>query len=142
MITDRDDTTIYPTHSCFDDVATYLRELAERGATLKTLEQYTVVHAICLLESDGGRPYAHAWLEREDDGVVEVIFGGILRGERVFIHARRDEYREKAFVWDEMRYTIHQCTAEEMRTGWLGGPWVLEYRALCSDVRKKMSTAQ
>jgi len=126
-----DDNTVYPTHQCFDDVPRYLERLVDGGATIHDLERYTIVHAICLHEDDG-RPYAHAWLELGD----KVIFAGILRGELVYLHTARAEYVAKAFVWDETRYTIFEAYRVEKRTGFRGGPWKAEYRALCPDVQR------
>lgn len=123
---------IYPTHRCFDDVTDSLNDLAADLAACvsaeevsATLRLYTVVHGILL--APDGKPYAHAWLER--DG--RVIQTGIYHGLVVRFSMSRAEFIECARVWDETRYTVDQTVALHQAHG--PGPWVPEYRAL-SDV--------
>lgn len=122
-----DDNTIHPTHECFDDIADFLNDLAERGATREELTQYTVVHGLCLMPPNG-EPYAHGWLER--DGFA--IQAGIYRGERIYFRVPVEEYRASRFVWDETRYTLDEVLELDLHDR---PPYRAEYKGLCSDTR-------
>jgi hypothetical protein len=123
-----DEATIYPTHTCFDDVTEYMNQLAEAGTSLDELMRYTVVHGV-VVASDGHR-FAHAWLEL--DG--ETIESGIYNGERVWVSMSRTEFDATHDLAEETRYTIREAVALDGEHG--PGPWKPEYRALCSDSRK------
>lgn len=118
--------TIYPTHSCFDDVTNFLNMLALRLGSRAELERYTVVHAICLRPD--GSPYAHGWIECEGMAIT----AGLLNGRYVFYRMDREEYRRARCVWDETRYTVPEMIEAEDAHGL--PPYVPEYRALCTDI--------
>lgn len=126
--------TIYPTHTCFDDVVDYLNQIAYRGASREELLAYTVVHGI-LVMPDGSR-FAHAWLEH--DG--KILDGGIYQGERVWIEYSLTEFRGLHVVEDETRYTLPD--AERLDDEFGPGPWKPKYRALCSDKRRVWTPAK
>ncbi len=108
--------TIYPTHSCFDDAIDRLQELG--GAA-------TLVHAICV--GDDGTRYAHAWVEH---GGVVWDSGQLADGRRVSYAADLlDFYRERR-VQQKWRYTILEMLRENRRHGTYG-PWEPDLRALC-----------
>jgi hypothetical protein len=124
----RRENVIRPTHECFDDVTEFFNRLAVAGATATELEQFTIVHAICL-RPPTGEPYAHGWIER--DGFV--IQAGIYEGRKIYYKIRRDDLLRSRVVWDETRYTVYEMIELEDALGF--PPYRDEYRALCADVR-------
>lgn len=142
------DTSILPTHTCFDDALDYLAHRLHQDHRVG--ERLTLVHGI-LLAPEGpkaGTPFAHAWVEEAlpggvvvwQDGFVNLggfevpLAGGILRAEkdlaRVSYSTPAAAWREKMRVQKETRYTVDQAVAENRRTCHFG-PWVVEYEALC-----------
>lgn len=122
-----DDEPIYPTHTCFDDAL----ELMAMLNSPELQPKLTVVHALC--QAPDGGVYAHAWLERDGIGA---IFGGIFKGEKVYVEAPLEEYRAGLKIQDETRYTVSEAIRENRRTNHLG-PWVERYRQACADVDRR-----
>ena len=119
-----EETTIYPTHECFDDALTNLIHIMQRdGREIVLRGDLLIVHGII---APDGEDLAHAWLER--DGKV-VIFSGILKGDKTMFECDLSEYYKESVVKETTKYTLLQAFAEETRTGHYG-PWVERYRAL------------
>lgn len=116
------ETVIRPTGTCFDDaldtLAFLLIETPSRQHTL------CLVHGICL--APDGNPYAHAWLEEGED----VLFVGLLHGDRGIVTCDRAAYYADAQVQEVMRYTPRQAWAMNKATNHYG-PWLARYQALC-----------
>lgn len=116
------ETLIFPTHSCFDDALDLAEALVMQDR--REAGKLFVVHAICLMPD--GRPYAHAWLEREDC----CLFVGVIEGREVPLEAAKDEFYVEYKVQESTRYTLREALAENVRTNHYG-PWKPEYEALC-----------
>lgn len=114
---------IQPTHTCFDDALDMLCDFYRLRKEL--VPDLRLVHGIC--QADDG-PFAHAWLE--DDTTSQVLFVGLVDGERVNLACDRKEFYEHAHVRECTRYTIDEAI-------WLNrkhenfGPWQVRYRVLC-----------
>lgn len=121
---------IRPTQTCFDDALDLLEEWLRLDPALAA--RVTLVHAICLAPEgpDTGKPFAHAWLER--DGRIWQI--GLFDGARILWSVEPDEYRALMRPVAETRYTPQEALAENDRTGHYG-PWKPAYIALCGGGR-------
>lgn len=125
-----EETTIYPTHECFDDAVTNLIYLMKRdGKEPVARGDLRIVHAII---APDGADMAHAWLERGES----VFFSGFVEGEKVLVECDRAAYYKNSVVKDSTKYTLFEAYESEVRCGHFG-PWVERYRVLCSDEQKK-----
>jgi hypothetical protein len=113
---------LFPTHSCFDDAL----DLIDAWVTDDPAEYHRLilVHGICSMP--GGEPYAHAWVERED----QCIFVGALNGQRQTMMVETVFFYLKFEVGETTRYTVAEAVAENARSNHYG-PWKPEYIALC-----------
>lgn len=125
------ETTLYPTHSCFDDAIEYIehRLYAEAPAAFATRADDDapdipiLVHAICVAP-DGTR-YAHAWVEEQQ----QCWEGALHQGEKIWFAVPRDEHEAWRRPEQTTRYTLRQVGEENRRTGTYG-PWDPAYLAL------------
>jgi hypothetical protein len=115
---------IFPTHTCFDDAMEGLAAFAL--ACPDEIHQVSLIHALCLLPN--GEPYAHAWLEHEDD----CLYTAIIRGERQNLATPKNRFYRQYRVQEITRYTFPEAIAENHRSNHFG-PWKPEYRTLCGD---------
>lgn len=128
-------TTLYPTHTCFDDALDYLGLVATAEGR-RGLRGLALVHGICLVPEGesfvgAGQPgdrFAHAWVESGG----RVIQGAILDGERVYFSILRVEFFEKWRVQDFTRYTPRQAMRQNRLSNHFG-PWESKYEALTRD---------
>lgn len=113
---------IYPTHTCFDDAL----DLISDWVLSDHAEHYhlRLIHGICKMPD--GRPYAHAWVERNGT----CFFIGIVDGERCIVKATKDEFYTVYLVQETTAYTVLQALDENRKSNHYG-PWKPEYRSLC-----------
>lgn len=122
--------TIYPTHTCFDDVLDYI-ELLVRSGERHRLPGMRVVHGICLAPEGAraGEPYAHGWIE--EDGLV--VQGGLVdvdgTREKVYYGVDRAEFYAKLRVQVTTVYSVEEAVRKNWETGYYG-PWESTYLAL------------
>ncbi len=119
--------TIYPTQHCFDDAMDFLEQIAREGATREEVNQYTLVHAICLHPQDGHR-FAHAWLER--DG--KVIDSGILNGDQIYYEVDQAHHYAKLRVQESKKYSMLEALTENHKHMTFG-PWEQRFLDLCAE---------
>ena len=124
-----EETTIYPTHECFNDALEFLGELAKQQNPLLHSGRLILVHGTCLHPKDG-HEYAHAWVEQDEKFV---IFAGIHNGKHKYFAASRAEYYNDAKVQETTKYTPRQAAQENLRSGHYG-PWLDKYKRLCREV--------
>jgi hypothetical protein len=122
-----DDDTIYPTHTCFTDAMEFLVDVVKHAPA--TMDEYTLVHAVCLPGSD--RAYAHAWIERRTPKGTEAWQSGIWRRHRVQYAVMASELEQELRPQRIWRYSIEDASALNRETGMLG-PWVRELEDLCT----------
>lgn len=120
-----EETTVYPTHKCFDDALDFLGELAKQENPMLHSGRLLLVHAIVL--DDKGQEHAHAFVEQDEKFV---IFAGIHKGKLKYFAATVKEYYADARVKETTKYTPKQAALENLRSGHYG-PWVERYRQLC-----------
>lgn len=136
-------TTILPTQTCFDDAVEITLRRVEQNPGVLVTDEFVIAHAIV-------RPYsrdmAHAWVETKSKDAKpkdrdEVLFIGILDGERVEVAVDRDEFYASIHVQEVSYYTIRQCVAEEQRTGRCG-PWKEQYIKLTREHQHESESKQ
>jgi hypothetical protein len=115
---------VQPTHTCFDDAMDLLDAFATQRPDI--IDDLRLVHGICL--DPAGEPFSHAWLE--DTATAQVLFVGIVNGERMNLAGDRADYYQEARVQETTTYTLHEALAENTRSHHFG-PWEPRYRALC-----------
>lgn len=116
-----------PTHHCFDDALDYLGHVALTESK-DVLMEHVLVHAICLTPTEEAVPFAHAWVERGG----EVIQGGLLDGEIVYVFLPKGPFYEQMRIQECTRYSVEEAHRENFRTNHFG-PWKPEYAALCGS---------
>lgn len=118
--------TIYPTHTCFDDVKEFIIwEFRENSNA--TLHKYKICHGI--LHFDTGMPYSHAWIELTHK--PQVIDFGFFQCKKIAYIADLTEYYKEKQVSQVTKYTIEEAIEIEKYTS--RSPWRKEYMELCSD---------
>jgi hypothetical protein len=124
-----EETTIYPTHSCFDDAMEFVDWMAVEFADEKEgLEGISLVHSIN--ETQDGKRYAHAWVE--DSSTDVAIFAGIFKGVKAYFGSPIKEFYARYNVQETTRYTVTEAIMNNLRT-YNFGPWEEKYIALCAN---------
>lgn len=126
--------TIYPTGTCFDDVADYINDLSRRRK-IAELESLTICHGIAA--NDDGSIRAHAWLEHGEPR--RVIDFGFMDGAKIVFEVPAVEYHPKSGTIECREYTIREiamCGHLSENKGC--GPWILEYFIHCGDAKREM----
>lgn len=128
--------TIYPTHSCFDDVLDHQVALAARDPAAAARQ--FIVHGILLFpegEPHAGEPFAHAWVE--EPLTVTVFQSGLLAdGRKVWFEIGARAFLAAMRVQASTRYTLQQARLLNWQTEHYG-PWVPAYRALCRNAARR-----
>lgn len=119
------ETSIYPTHTCFDDALDYLCDILKSNPAAARSNEYLLVHGICVSEDLG--QYSHAWLEQAGKFV---LWTGILNGERVLFKSDIAGYYKKFQVQETTKYTPRQAWEENAKHVTYG-PWIEKYKILC-----------
>lgn len=117
--------TFYPTHTCFDDAAMHLVQLARENEDLLTSGEYTLCHGIIKVNE---LTMAHAWIETDEACYDTKIF----EGEKVIVEYPKEDFHR--FVTEFTRYTIPEAMLMD-RKYHTCGPWVEKYQALCGGDR-------
>lgn len=112
--------TIYPTHTCFDDVVAFLKREVRRGVDVA--ERYRIVHG--LRRMDTGELAAHAWLEEPAAGLV-IDFGLLDRTEHVAFTVERGEYYGSGILEATTYSLAEACRASALTGG--SGPFKARY---------------
>jgi hypothetical protein len=118
-----DETTIYPTHSCFDDSVANLAHLMHQDGARMTNGTLLICHGII---SPDGRDIAHAWLELDGK---EIVDSGILNGEKITYHANLASFYRESKARDVTKYKPVDAAGLELKLGF--GPWEQKYKRLC-----------
>lgn len=113
---------VYPTHTCFDDALDLIEAMVLNDR--REIDKLMLAHGICLMPD--GKPYAHAWVER--DG--ECLFDGLIEGARYTFRADKAEYYAGMKVQEVTHYTVEEAWIENSQSNHFG-PWKPEYAALC-----------
>lgn len=131
--------TILPTHTCFDDALEFFSLFFEPGHARAVVHTHRIVHGK-LAGNDAGVPYAHAWVEHRADD-FERVFGsrprgggavwqaGYIDGGRVWWALDMLDFYEGYSVREVHVYTLQEAIDEIIRLGH-NGPWDTELHAL------------
>jgi hypothetical protein len=136
------DNVIHPTHTCFDDALDLLVDLMRQAKShtqgKRLVRRYRLVHAICSAEAGqpAGKPFAHAWVE--DLEKDQVLFIGLLRGEKHIVAADREEYQHNIGLEHAIRYSYPEAVVWNRITRHYG-PWDQQVRALCRTSNQEQS---
>jgi hypothetical protein len=123
--------TIYPTHTCFDDALELLERAIKGNPGAAQSDELKVVHAICV--NPWGEDYAHAWVESNG---THCWWVGILNGKRHDMVAERAEFYTELRVKETTKYTPIQAVSLNHQYGTYG-PWEPRYLDLCNNGVKK-----
>lgn len=123
-----EETTIYPTHSCFDDAMEFIDWMALEFKEDKDLDELFLVHSIN--QTNAGRAYAHAWVEDNNSGVA--VFAGIYKGEKAYFYSPVKDFYDRFNVQETTKYTVKEAVENNLRTCNYG-PWEDKYIALCAN---------
>lgn len=135
-MTDVPNSTIVPTHSCFDDAIEFFELFL--GDLRRAATVFRVVHGV-LRGHDEGEPYGHGWVEQlpgTDFGLIDfrpparvVWQGGLIDGARVYFALDRSDFFRGYGVQRFWSYTLQEAVEHNMRSGHYG-PWQPEVREL------------
>lgn len=117
------ETTLNPTHTCFDDAVEMIEEFLRTRRFLPG--DLFLIHAI--VAPDGMKDSSHAWVETKND---TAFFNAILKNQKVIVECRASEYRKELNVKASTSYSVKEALDMNKLHGTYG-PWKKEYIALC-----------
>lgn len=122
--------TVYPTHTCFDDAIDIMVEFAQSHPAAITMERITLVHAIC--QMDDGQDFSHAWVESKHLG--RAYFKGLQNGRKELFECDAKSYRKDLKAREITEYDYSAMVKENYRHATYG-PWEKKYIDLCRKRR-------
>lgn len=126
------ETTVYPTHTCFDDAMEFVNQAVIEHGFDKAFDTFFLCHGICAMPD--GRLFAHAWVVELDRAAKQdyVWFSGVWRGQKIFGKVcKADFYNELVVTSDVTQYDMLRVCNENVKHGTFG-PWEERYLALCA----------
>lgn len=127
----RDEVTLYPTGTCFEDVTQYFAQLVREDNRRMESPNFFTVHGICIMSD--GTLYSHAWVEENG----HVWFPAIFNGERGFAETTVDDFYKEFKVQDCTKYSFFDLVKMSMKTPRAKPPYEEKYRRLCHDYVEK-----
>lgn len=132
--------TVYPTGTCFDDAFELIEYFVDLEPAMMHEPRLLLVHGIAHVpdeqpkygEEAPGEPFAHGWIELND----QVFHKGIHCGVKIGVRRDIDEFYDQLRIEDFTEYRMKDVWRMNQKHRHYG-PWVKRYIELCREAKRK-----